>query len=502
MILQQIPTKRFLQIFVLSTLLLMPLSAYPSDGILNEDKTWQPLKGNFDGNIHQVYEMQVVDSDLYVLAKITFEDTEYEKAIVRYNSEDEQWDFVVDTLDNHDFWPIETVLTFLVVDDEIYVSGREPDIFTYYNARVLTYNLETGDWGSRYGNNTNDRNTGFTTLIPYGDKILAAGSTPSFRIYDPVENNWEAYGNTANVNDMVIHDDKVYLTGEISGVFIPNDDSPEGNFRLIAGFNLEDKTWFPLDEGMSGSGQAFGRSLGVVNESIYVSGAFWNASGVENTASLARYDTEGNSWHQVSEQGNATHVHAIEGIDGMLYVGGDFELERGGQQLTRVAMLNSETEEWHAMGCGATDLFVHQIAHFNGEIIIAGEVLTDEDGLGMSILRYTTDMEVEPVLNCDEIGVSTEPEESNIPNAITLEQNYPNPFNPTTVIEFTLPQTSNVRLEVFNIAGQRVATLANETRQAGVHQVDFDASHIASGVYFYRLETGSNVMTRSMMLIK
>ncbi len=91
---------------------------------------------------------------------------------------------------------------------------------------------------------------------------------------------------------------------------------------------------------------------------------------------------------------------------------------------------------------------------------------------------------------------------SDLPREFTLKQNYPNPFNPSTVIEFALPQTSNVRLEVFNIVGQRVATLANETRQAGVHQVDFDASHFASGIYFYRLETGRNVMTRSMMLIK
>lgn len=91
---------------------------------------------------------------------------------------------------------------------------------------------------------------------------------------------------------------------------------------------------------------------------------------------------------------------------------------------------------------------------------------------------------------------------SDLPKEFSLEQNYPNPFNPTTIIEFALPQTSNVRLELFNVVGQRVATLVNETRQAGVHQIDLDASQFASGVYFYRLNTGNKEMTRSMTLIK
>lgn len=91
---------------------------------------------------------------------------------------------------------------------------------------------------------------------------------------------------------------------------------------------------------------------------------------------------------------------------------------------------------------------------------------------------------------------------SGSPMEYSLEQNYPNPFNPVTVIEFSLPQTSNVRLEVYNVIGQRVATLVNETRQAGVHQVNFNASNLASGVYFYRISAGSFVQTRQLTLIK
>lgn len=83
-----------------------------------------------------------------------------------------------------------------------------------------------------------------------------------------------------------------------------------------------------------------------------------------------------------------------------------------------------------------------------------------------------------------------------------LNQNYPNPFNPTTQISFQLPQSGDVNLEVFDVLGRKVATLLNEQLKAGAHTVNFDASRLASGIYIYRLKSGSFVSTRRMMLIK
>lgn len=89
-----------------------------------------------------------------------------------------------------------------------------------------------------------------------------------------------------------------------------------------------------------------------------------------------------------------------------------------------------------------------------------------------------------------------------VPNNFTLEQNYPNPFNPSTNISYTLPANAEVTLEVFNVAGQRVATLVDAFQSTGTYNVTFDASNLASGLYTYRLTTGNSVQVKKMMLIK
>jgi hypothetical protein len=97
--------------------------------------------------------------------------------------------------------------------------------------------------------------------------------------------------------------------------------------------------------------------------------------------------------------------------------------------------------------------------------------------------------------------VSTE-QETWLPTEITLHQNFPNPFNPSTTISFSLPAAQPVTLSIYDVMGRRIAQLVNEQKSAGTHTVQFDASGLASGMYFYRLETPNNQLMRKMMLIK
>jgi parallel beta-helix repeat protein len=89
-----------------------------------------------------------------------------------------------------------------------------------------------------------------------------------------------------------------------------------------------------------------------------------------------------------------------------------------------------------------------------------------------------------------------------LPSKIMLYQNYPNPFNPVTTIRFALPTASQVTLKVFDILGQEVATLVDELRSAGEHSITFDASGIASGIYFYQLKTGNFIVSKKMMILR
>ncbi len=101
-------------------------------------------------------------------------------------------------------------------------------------------------------------------------------------------------------------------------------------------------------------------------------------------------------------------------------------------------------------------------------------------------------------------GVDTRLNDSptGLPSDYTVLPNYPNPFNPATTIRFGLPEPGEVRLTVYNVLGQRVATLIDDGLPAGWHKTQWNAQNLSSGVYFYRLETGSRAVARPMLLLK
>jgi len=100
------------------------------------------------------------------------------------------------------------------------------------------------------------------------------------------------------------------------------------------------------------------------------------------------------------------------------------------------------------------------------------------------------------------LGISGVEEINEIPDSYSLSQNYPNPFNPTTTITYKVPFESRVTIKVFDVLGKEVKTLIDKIEPAGDHSIVFDASRLSSGIYFYRMITGTFSQTNRMMLIK
>ncbi|QQS38294.1 MAG: T9SS type A sorting domain-containing protein [Ignavibacteriales bacterium] len=98
------------------------------------------------------------------------------------------------------------------------------------------------------------------------------------------------------------------------------------------------------------------------------------------------------------------------------------------------------------------------------------------------------------------VGIDDDPDL--IPTEFKLEQNYPNPFNPRTIISWQSPVGSHQTLKVYDVLGREVATPVNEYKDAGSYEIEFDGTHLASGIYYYQLKVGEFVEIRKMILIK
>ncbi|MBK7630479.1 MAG: T9SS type A sorting domain-containing protein [Ignavibacteriales bacterium] len=150
---------------------------------------------------------------------------------------------------------------------------------------------------------------------------------------------------------------------------------------------------------------------------------------------------------------------------------------------------NIESSKWNSIGFvnGKGTTTEQQNYSFVDENVSAGKYLYRLKQIDFNgMFEYSNEIEV--VVNA--------------PDNFSLNQNYPNPFNPSTTIEFQLPKESFVTLKVYNILGKEVASLVNEQKPAGVHKVNFDASEMPSGMYIYKISTGSFEQTRKMLFLK
>ncbi len=144
-----------------------------------------------------------------------------------------------------------------------------------------------------------------------------------------------------------------------------------------------------------------------------------------------------------------------------------------------------------------------RIAYADSAITGFNDIIVNINGLAEGITNIIVDG-IPPAVISIRVFSNTKVESfiHNLPTVPTLKQNYPNPFNPSTTIKFALPKTEDVKIEVFNALGQKVATLLDKQMPIGFNEVVFDAPTLPSGVYVYRMVAGDFIAKNKCLLLK
>lgn len=314
---------------------------------------------------------------------------------------------------------------------------------------------------------------------------------------------------------MVVYNDSLYAAGGFN--------KEKGAIAdLIVRWNPGNETWEEVGEGLQGGFRA--RGLTVYNGELYAGGAF-NSSGDTMLNNVARWDEETRSWQPVGD-GLDGNVNVLTVLDGDLHAAGiGFKIstwvdstqtwvlrnqgiaedsnvygldEYNGEFFagtdggdTFLYRWDKNLKEWKGLANGPNNI-TYRMTGLNGKLHLPG-FFTQAGGL--PAIGFTT-------LDVDMLTSTEEEITAELVDKVNLLQNYPNPFNPSTQISYTLPKSAVVSLEVFNVIGQRVATLFSGRQNSGKHSIIFNASKLSSGIYFYRLKAGNSVQTKKMLLIK
>ena len=281
--------------------------------------------------------------------------------------------------------------------------------------------------------------------------------------------------------------------------------------------------------------------------SVYVTGKS-GGSGSDFDYATLKYDYAGERKWVARYNGPAygidTAVALAVDAHGNVFVTGTSRGQNTGLDLATIKYDSLGTELWVARYNGPSNLDDHAVAlaiDTSGSIYVAGyskdpitgddfvTIKYDSDGAVQWIMRYNhphnaDDQAIALALDNEsnvyvagssafkqgsifttikyiQTPVSVE-EQPPVPHGFWLEQNYPNPFNPATSIRYSLAQTGQVSLRVFNLAGQEVATLVHDRKAAGQHEVQWVAADLPSGVYVYRLQAGESIASRKFLVLK
>jgi len=314
------------------------------------------------------------------------------------------------------------------------------------------------------------------------DRIYFIQDAPNQRTY-PEDPGYVFYNDLAGAS--VILEDFIEGTPETYPITIRIDMSrattiPDAEERFVPG---QDSVFIAFEEQIFALTQGFGTGPGHVED----------ASNIVRNENYLLEDTNGDGIYEITIDAKLPTVNAF-----------GFVIGYGQPNVGEGSIL------WNGGGFGSGRRYYQfitptKVEDFDGILVSTWPAVPELDVLEWFGGEAFSDepLTVEMAPDYAAIARETSSEDfADAPITYSLDQNYPNPFNPTTTIRFTIPEMQDVRLDVYNVLGQRVATLVNTQMTAGTHTIPFDASRLASGMYIYRLQAGGFVQQRKMMLIK
>jgi len=421
----------------------------------------------------------------------------------------------------------EGVYALAVMDGNLYAGG------SFTTAGGITANRVAKWDGTSWSPLGDGTNQGVTALAVMGSDLYAggwfssAGGVPASRIAKWDGKNWSALGEGTNqaIRTLAVMGDYLYAGGEFNIA---------GGVEVNGIARWDGENWSALGSGMVDEEGGAVSTLAITGNDLYVGGPFTNAGG-NSSWYIAR-------WFKPTAAAAVTRTFTapqaaplsfnkpddVTGVSIRIINGG------GGPTMHVMRYLDAPKEpdeqaenigwyRWIIQQSGLSHPFEAEVRFKISEIPRFG----DSDPEAAIIYRRTTpgrgtfqavessyesetgELVAKGITSFGEFAfgnvvVSAEDPADNLdtPGEFMLSQNYPNPFNPATTIEFSLPQPGMVTLTVYNMLGQRVATLVSGELQAGRHSHHWDATGLASGVYLYRLTAGEYTRTRAMVLVK
>jgi len=233
-------------------------------------------------------------------------------------------------------------------------------------------------------------------------------------------------------------------------------------------------------------------AVNTYNGNLIAGGLFATAGGIAAN-DIAKWN--GTSWSALGSGcsgGFYPYVMGLVFYGNDLYVGGLYTVA-GGMTVNGIAKWN-DNSGWSSLGSGfwsgGSNVFgAYAIGIYNNELIATGIFSSVNNVSAGNIAKYS-----------GLVGIKTSGE--GLPANFKLYPNYPNPFNPSTKIKFDIQKSSFTNITVFDILGKEVSTLVNEQLKSGSYEVNFDGTNLPSGVYFYRIESGTFTENKKMILLK